>query len=74
VWKAFCLQPRCHEHFQLSTDPKFVDKVRDVVGLYMSPPQNAVVLCLDEKCQVQALERTQPILPLRPGGSGAFGL
>ena len=69
VWKAFGLQPHRHEHFQLSTDPEFVDKVRDVVGLYMSPPQNAVVLCLDEKSQVQALERTQPILPLRPGAA-----
>ena len=67
IWKAFGLQPHRHEHFQLSTDPAFVDKVRDVVGLYMSPPSNAVVLCLDEKSQVQALERTQPILPLRPG-------
>ena len=65
IWKAFGLQPHRHEHFQFSTDPEFVDKVRDVVGLYMSPPQNAVVLCLDEKSQCQALERTQPILPLR---------
>ncbi|MCX6847496.1 MAG: IS630 family transposase [Verrucomicrobia bacterium] len=67
IWKAFGLQPHRHEHFQFSTDPEFVDKVRDVVGLYMSPPQNAVVLCLDEKSQCQALERTQPILPLRGG-------
>jgi transposase len=67
VWKAFGLQPHRHEHFQFSTDPEFVDKVRDVVGLYMSPPSNAVVLCLDEKSQVQALERTQPMLPLRAG-------
>lgn len=67
IWKAFGLQPHRHEHFQFSTDPEFVDKVRDVVGLYMSPPQNAVVLCLDEKSQCQALERTQPILPLRSG-------
>lgn len=67
VWKAFGLQPHRHEHFQFSTDPEFVDKVRDVVGLYMSPPANAVVLCVDEKSQVQALERTQPMLPMRPG-------
>ncbi len=67
IWQAFSLQPNRHEHFQLSTGPEFVDKVRKVVGLYMSPPENAVVLAMDEKSQCQALERTQPVLPLRPG-------
>ena len=55
------------EHFQLSKDPLLVEKVRDIVGLYMSPPDNALVLCVDEKSQIQALNRTQPLLPLRPG-------
>lgn len=64
IWKTFGLQPHRSETFQLSTDPQFVEKVRDVVGLYMSPPQNALVLCLDEKSQIQALERSQPIFPL----------
>lgn len=67
IWQAFGLRPHRSEAFQLSTDPFFVEKVRDVVGLYMSPPQNALVLCVDEKSQIQALERTQPILPLAPG-------
>src|SRR5688572_21218210 len=67
IWRTFGLQPHRSEHFQLSTDPLFVEKVRDVVGLYMSPPQNALVLCLDEKSQIQALERSQPLLPLAPG-------
>lgn len=67
IWQTFGLQPHRVESFQLSTDPMFVDKVRDVAGLYMSPPQNALVLCVDEKSQIQALERSQPILPLRPG-------
>jgi len=67
IWRTFGLQPHRSEHFQLSTDPLFVQKVRDVVGLYMSPPQNALVLCLDEKSQIQALERSQPMLPLAPG-------
>lgn len=67
IWRTFGLKPHRSEHFQLSTDPLFVEKVRDVVGLYMSPPQNAVVLCVDEKSQIQALERSQPVLPLRPG-------
>jgi transposase len=67
IWKAFGLQPHRSQSFQLSTDPLFVEKVRDVVGLYMSPPQNALVLCVDEKSQIQALERSQPILPLAPG-------
>lgn len=67
IWHAFGLQPHRSETFKLSTDPFFVEKVRDIVGLYMNPPQHAVVLCVDEKSQVQALNRTQPILPLRPG-------
>jgi transposase len=69
VWRAFELKPHRHRTFTLSTDEFFVEKVRDIVGLYMSPPDHAVVLCLDEKSQVQALERTQPILPLVFGQS-----
>ncbi len=67
IWRAFGLQPHRTETFRLSTDPFFVDKVRDVVGLYMSPPENALVLCVDEKSRMQALERSQPVLPMRPG-------
>lgn len=67
IWNAFNLQPHRAETFKLSTDPRFVEKVRDIVGLYMSPPENAVVICCDEKSQMQALDRTQPLLPLRPG-------
>jgi transposase len=67
VWRAFGLQPHRMETFKLSTDPDFVAKVRDVVGLYVSPPQHAVVLCVDEKSQIQALDRSQPMLPMRPG-------
>ena len=67
VWRAFNLQPHRVETFRLSNDPLFVEKVRDIVGLYMNPPDHAVVLCVDEKSQIQALERTQPLLPLRPG-------
>lgn len=67
VWKAFGLQPHRREYFKLSTDPLFVDKVRDVVGLYLNPPEKALVLCVDEKSQIQALNRTQPLIPLRPG-------
>lgn len=67
IWKAFCLQPHRSDTFKLSTDPLFVEKVRDIVGLYMAPPEHAVVLCLDEKSQIQALDRTQPLLPMRPG-------
>lgn len=67
IWRCFGLKPHREETFTLSTDPRFVDKVRDVVGLYMSPPENAVVLCVDEKTQIQALDRTQPILPMMPG-------
>jgi hypothetical protein len=64
---AFGLQPHRQETFKLSTDPMFVDKVRDIVGLYMAPPLMAMVLCVDEKSQIQALDRTQPQLPLAPG-------
>ncbi|RRJ94657.1 IS630 family transposase [Opitutaceae bacterium TAV4] len=67
IWQAFGLHPHRHESFTLSTDPLFVEKVRDVVGLYQSPPQNAVVFCVDEKSQIQALERSQPILPMDLG-------
>jgi transposase len=67
VWKAFNLQPHRQETFKLSADPEFIAKVRDIVGLYMSLPERAVVLCVDEKSQIQALERTQPLLPMRPG-------
>ena len=67
IWRAFGLQPHRSETFKLSTDPDFVAKVRDVVGLYMSPPERALVLCVDEKSQIQALDRTQPLLPMRPG-------
>lgn len=67
VWRAFGLQPHRTDTFKLSTDPFFVEKVRDVVGLYLNPPDNAIVLCVDEKSQIQALDRTQPLLPLAPG-------
>jgi transposase len=67
IWRAFGLKPHRVETFKLSTDPYFVEKVRDVVGLYMSPPERAIVLCVDEKSQVQALDRTQPLLPMTPG-------
>jgi transposase len=67
IWKAFGLQPHRAETFKLSTDPLFVEKVRDIVGLYLDPPDRAVVLCVDEKSQIQALDRTQPLLPMRPG-------
>lgn len=67
IWRAFGLQPHRQETFKLSSDPLFVDKVRDIVGLYLDPPLKAMVLCVDEKSQIQALDRTQPILPLAPG-------
>lgn len=67
IWRAFALQPHRTETFKLSKDPLLVPKVRDIVGLYMNPPDHAVVLCVDEKSQIQALNRTQPLLPLRPG-------
>ena len=67
IWQAFGLQPHRSEAFKLSTDPFFVEKVRDIVGLYLAPPERALVLCVDEKSQIQALDRTQPLLPMRPG-------
>jgi transposase len=67
IWKAFGLQPHRRESWKLSRDPLFVAKVRDVVGLYLNPPERAVVLCVDEKSQIQALDRTAPILPMLPG-------
>jgi transposase len=67
IWRAFALQPHRSETFKLSTDPLFIEKVRDIVGLYLNPPDRAMVLCVDEKSQIQALDRTQPLLPLRPG-------
>ena len=67
IWRAFGLRPHRADTFKLSTDPYFVEKVRDVAGLYLSPPEKAVVLCVDEKPQVRALERTQPVLPSAPG-------
>ncbi len=67
VWRAFGLQPHRSETFKPSTDPLFAEKVRDIVGLYLAPPARALVLCVNEKSQVQALDRTQPLLPLRPG-------
>jgi transposase len=67
IWRAFSLAPHRSESFKLSKDPLFIDKVRDIVGLYMNPPERALVLCVDEKSQIQALERTAPLLPMRPG-------
>jgi transposase len=67
IWRAFSLQPHRIDTFKLSNDPLFVSKVRDIVGLYLNPPDKALVLCVDEKSQIQALERTQPLLPMRPG-------
>ena len=67
IWRAFGLQPHRTETFKLSSDPLFVEKVRDIVGLYLSPPERALVLCVDEKSQIQALDRSQPLLPMRPG-------
>ena len=67
IWGAFGLQPHRVETFKLSSDPLFIDKVRDIVGLYLAPPERALVLCIDEKSQIQALDRTQPMLPMRPG-------
>jgi transposase len=67
IWRAFGLKPHLVDTFKLSTDPQFIDKVRDIVGLYLNPPQAALVLCVDEKTGVQALDRTAPILPLLPG-------
>ena len=67
IWQAFGLKPHRSETFKLSPDPLLIEKVRDVVGLYMNPPEHAVVLCVDEKSQIQALDRSQPLLPMRPG-------
>ena len=67
IWRAFALQPHRAETFKLSKDPLFIDKVRDIVGLYLNPPDRALVLCVDEKSQIQALDRSQPLLPMRPG-------
>jgi transposase len=67
IWRAFVLQPHRVKTFKLSKDPLFIDKVRDIVGLYLDPPEKALVLCVDEKSQIQALDRTQPVLPMRPG-------
>jgi len=67
IWRAFALQPQRSETFKLSRDPLFIEKVRDIVGLYLNPPERALVLCVDEKAQIQALDRTQPLLPMRPG-------
>ena len=67
IWRAFGLRPHRSESFKLSTDPQLVEKVRDIVGLYLNPPERALVLCADEKSQIQALNRMQPILPMRPG-------
>lgn len=67
IWRAFSIQPHRTEAFKLSSDPQFVEKVRDIVGLYLDPPEKALVICVDEKSQIQALDRTQPLLPVRPG-------
>jgi transposase len=67
IWRAFALKPHQVETFKLSPDPQFIDKVRDIVGLYLNPPEAAVVLCVDEKSQIQALDRSAPVLPLMPG-------
>ena len=67
IWRAFALQPQRSETFKLSRDPLFIEKVRDIVGLYLNPPERALVLCVEEKAQIQALDRTQPLLPMRPG-------
>ena len=67
IWRAFGLKPHLVDSFKLSPDPLFIEKVRDIVGLYLNPPEGALVLCVDEKSQIQALDRTAPVLPLRPG-------
>ncbi|MDP9300128.1 MAG: IS630 family transposase [Actinomycetota bacterium] len=67
IWREYGLKPHRTQTFKFSTDPELVEKIRDIVGLYLNPPEHAVVLCIDEKSQIQALDRTQPILPLRPG-------
>src|ERR671910_622822 len=67
IWRAFGLKPHLEQTWKLSSDPQFIDKVRDLCGLYLNPPEAAVVLCVDEKSQIQALDRTAPVLPLMPG-------
>ena len=67
IWRKFDLNPHVQDAFKLSTDPQFVAKVVNVVGLYHTPPEKAVVLCVDEKSQIQALDRSQPVLPMMPG-------
>lgn len=67
IWKAFGLKPHQVDTFKISNDPQFIDKVRDVVGLYLDPPEKALVLCVDEKSQIQALDRSAPVLPMMPG-------
>src|ERR1700736_4465257 len=67
IWRAFGLKPHLSESFKLSPDPLFIEKVRDIVGLYLNPPDAALVLCVDEKSQIQALDRSSPVLPLIPG-------
>ena len=67
IWRAFGLQPHRYETFKLSSDPELLPKVRDVVGLYISPPEHALVLCVDEKSQIHALDRSQAVMPMRPG-------
>ena len=67
IWRSFELKPHREDGFKLSNDPQFVEKIHDVVGLYLRPPESAVVLCVDEKSQVQALARSQPALPMMPG-------
>jgi hypothetical protein len=72
LWQDHQLKPHLAKSFKLSHDPKFLEKLTDVVGVYLTPPQNAVVLCVDEKSQIQALDRTQPGLPMKPGRCGKF--
>src|SRR5271170_1896617 len=72
IWQEHQIKPHLTKSFKLSRDPKFLEKLTDVVGVYLTPPQNAVVLCVDEKSQIQALDRTQPGLPLKPGRCGTF--
>src|SRR5450432_1460383 len=71
-WRAHGLQPHKVERFKLSTDPRFIEKLRDIVGLYVAPPAHAVILSVDEKSQIQALDRTQPGLPIKPGRAGTM--
>jgi len=72
IWKKYNIQPHLVKKFKLSNDPNFVDKIRDIIGLYLNPPENALVLCVDEKSQIQALDRTQPGLPMKPGRKGTM--